>query len=79
MRVEQLQGVAPILMQAKTDQGVEPTRELTYFSCKDIEPLLYDKLKSAKNLLHKAMRLTDTKRNVEKINFILLSVNRILK
>lgn len=79
MRIEQLQGAAPILMLAKTDQGVEPTRELVYFSRKDIEPLLYDKLKSAKNLLHKAMRLTDTKRNVEKINFILLSVNRILK
>lgn len=79
MTVEQLQGVVPILMLAKSVQAVEPVRELSYFSPKDIEPLLYDKLKSAKKLLDRAKRLTVTKRDVEKINFILLSVDRILK
>ncbi len=79
MSVEQLQGVVPILMLAKSVQAVEPVRELSYFSPKDIEPLLYDKLKSAKKLLDRAKRLTVTKRDVEKINFILLSVDRILK
>lgn len=79
MSVEQLQGVAPVLTLAKSVQAVESVRGLSYFSPKNMEPLLYDKLKSAKKLLDRVKRLTVTKKNVEKTYFILLSVDRILK
>lgn len=77
MSVGQSQGVAPVLTLAKSVQAVEPTRELSYFSLKDMVPLPYDKLKSAKKLLDSAKPLTVTKRDVEKINFIPLSVDRV--
>lgn len=59
--------------------GVEPTTELFFYHRTDLEPLLYQKLTDARNLLVRAKRLCRNTNDANKIQFIIMIADRVLK
>ncbi len=59
--------------------GVEPTTDIHFFHQTDLEPILYEKLIDAHALLVKAKNLCRNSNDAAKIQYILLTVNRVLK
>ncbi len=59
--------------------GVEPTTNIHFFHQTDLEPILYEKLIDAHALLLKAKSLCGNPNDAAKIQYLLLTVNRVLK
>ena len=59
--------------------GVEPTTDIHFFHQADLEPILYEKLISARALLLKAKNLYKNPNDAAKIQYLLLTADRVLK
>ena len=59
--------------------GVEPTTDIHFFHRTDLEPILYEKLIDAHALLLKAKGLCRNFNDAAKIQYILLTIDRVLR